>query len=1072
MATWTEAKFQLGNEEERNDTSLDNILQECIDENFDIPTFGRVFEQLPVYTTSRLSDESNPESSSYIGKLEGHDENAGYIHHTISSDQIYMHINPGKSRSMPENPSHATITIETTDPATNTREIKRYRCEYDGCSRTYSTVGNLRTHMKTHKGEYRFKCTEPGCGKAFLTSYSLKIHIRVHTKVKPFECLHEGCEKAFSTLYRLRAHQRLHNGNTFNCESQGCVKFFTTLSDLKKHVRTHTQERPYKCQEEGCGKAFTASHHLKTHSRTHTGERPYPCSHSDCERAFATSHSLKSHSKLHHHESAGNSENVYEEAIISDNEGDGDPLEGADPLQGSEDNSEPNRVESGRIKEQNTLSVTAVSSEENVQAFFIPFTEINISSVPDGRDVMEIEGLSGSSVPATVDCNSAEPSSNSTGIPLSSDLAQTSECVLGSAVIDTADAIVISPEISDISYSTPGDVVQGVLECNESIIHSMTSTGPDVISISKMKQEVQMTSLESNRPVVNDSSVPSIIGFSNQSTASCTVVSNAESSSSMSFEGFDEAGNQGVESGKQVADILRLLSASGQLQGIQLTASMASETNPSSSNIFEASGARAVEILSLLSASGQIQDIQFSSSVETGSSENQSDCSRTSGNVLYLTSPSLSTNNIPNDVMSYLNSSVVDCSQIEDSDPNVVEMRNSKIVLHVQDAPVVLDPDKTDKNVGTVAVTDTADSSSFEACKSVETSSWMNGMDYSCTQSSVEVFPITEDKQEKTWSIAAHTATIPDLNLVTPTNQIIFAIPNTENVQVAEKGDEMRNVLKDITADADICRCNPCKCDPSHQDCQGCVLPETEKSPEILSNNSKPRKRKKVLPKERRLSSETSSQSSVREEDSTEIETHCNEKLNSHHCKKLLMERSANKPGAELYSLTVPSAVESSTGAIHDATDDLVQTTNNITLTESVGVTQSNYPYETSSEPRKNREGCNSDSSIASCSSSFGNDHNESAAKNVENSNLLETNRISGSCNCCGKNTKKCRDTEVENNNNETSNREPCCVVVCLKTLEQLRRLIEKGCCSGAENSLKALALQVSGKSCCSEKHK
>lgn len=77
-----------------------------------------------------------------------------YIHHTISSDQIYMHINPGKSGSMPENPSHATITIEATDPATNMKEIKRYRCEYDGCSRTYSTVGNLRTHMKTHKGVY------------------------------------------------------------------------------------------------------------------------------------------------------------------------------------------------------------------------------------------------------------------------------------------------------------------------------------------------------------------------------------------------------------------------------------------------------------------------------------------------------------------------------------------------------------------------------------------------------------------------------------------------------------------------------------------------------------------------------------------------------------------------------------------------------------------------------------------------------------------------------------------------------------------------------------------------------
>ncbi|XP_043468057.1 probable serine/threonine-protein kinase DDB_G0282963 [Leptopilina heterotoma] len=297
MALWESEKFR-DNKTNENEDTFENILvshdlQDYFDNSLDIPSFDKVYESSAIFDYEKNSDEE----SSYVERLP--DDSTGYIHHTISPDDIYLRIHPGQNDSMPEDPSHAVITIESTDPETNQKHISRYNCEYDGCSRTYSTVGNLRTHMKTHKGEYRFKCSEPSCGKEFLTSYSLKIHIRVHTKVKPFECNHNGCEKAFNTLYRLRAHQRLHSGDTFKCEEIGCVKFFTTLSDLKKHIRTHTQERPYKCREKSCGKAFTASHHLKTHKRTHTGEKPYVCSFESCRRSFTTPHSLKSHLKTH-----------------------------------------------------------------------------------------------------------------------------------------------------------------------------------------------------------------------------------------------------------------------------------------------------------------------------------------------------------------------------------------------------------------------------------------------------------------------------------------------------------------------------------------------------------------------------------------------------------------------------------------------------------------------------------------------------------------------------------------------------------------------------------------------------
>lgn len=160
----------------------------------------------------------------------------------------------------------------TSHDLTELSNNKKYECVYDGCSRTYTSMGNLKTHLKAHEGRFDYKCDHDGCDKAFLSSYSLKVHRRIHTGEKPYSCESDGCDKSFNTLYRLNAHKRVHTGELFDCEFDSCPKQFTTKSDLRKHTRTHTGEKPYQCKVDGCGKAFKASHHLRSHSGTHQNE--------------------------------------------------------------------------------------------------------------------------------------------------------------------------------------------------------------------------------------------------------------------------------------------------------------------------------------------------------------------------------------------------------------------------------------------------------------------------------------------------------------------------------------------------------------------------------------------------------------------------------------------------------------------------------------------------------------------------------------------------------------------------------------------------------------------------------
>lgn len=117
-------------------------------------------------------------------------------------------------------------------PKTRARSVfnARHKCTVAGCSRKFSTMSNLKAHIKTHKPKGKFNC--PKCSRVFKTEINLHRHKEYH-KGEKFSC--GTCHRVYPSNSTLKQHEIAHS-NVRNFECKVCLKSFKRSQDLKFHI--------------------------------------------------------------------------------------------------------------------------------------------------------------------------------------------------------------------------------------------------------------------------------------------------------------------------------------------------------------------------------------------------------------------------------------------------------------------------------------------------------------------------------------------------------------------------------------------------------------------------------------------------------------------------------------------------------------------------------------------------------------------------------------------------------------------------------------------------------------------